>query len=387
MERNKNTPVLDWFKSIANELINPEIKKFKENGGKVIGMFYPDTPIELLEAMGCMGFSLRGNTADGTELADAYFKPLTCEFTRATFNEILERKYSFLDGAVWFNNCDHMRRIYDNWKACDPKSPAYSLIYFPKHRDERAFEYFKEQVHEMIKASEKRFNTVLDPEALRKVIVESNKTRSLIRHLYDLRKGEEILIDGSEVAAVLLAVNSLPRSVVNQKLSELISELTENPEGVKPRCRILYSGFHADRPDILDLIEQQGVYVVCDTIGSGLSSAEVEIKEEGDPIENVLRYYFFEKVPQPRIWGTEGHRMERLVRLVKDFKCDGVVATRIAFCDQQAFEQFMMLGTTKKNNIPYLQLETTYDPEGVGQIRTRIQAFLESIDSLKADRI
>ena len=74
MERNKNTPVLDWFKSIANELINPEIKKFKENGGKVIGMFYPDTPIELLEAMGCMGFSLRGNTADGTELADAYFK-------------------------------------------------------------------------------------------------------------------------------------------------------------------------------------------------------------------------------------------------------------------------------------------------------------------------
>ena len=347
MERNKNTPVLNWFKSIANELINPEIKKFKENGGKVIGMFYPDTPIELLEAMGCMGFSLRGNTADGTELADAYFKPLTCEFTRATFNEILERKYSFLDGAVWFNNCDHMRRIYDNWKACDPKSPAYSLIYFPKHRDERAFEYFKEQV-QMIKASEKRFNTVLDPEALRKVIVESNKTRSLIRHLYDLRKGEEILIDGSEVAAVLLAVNSLPRSVVNQKLSELISELTENPEGVKPRCRILYSGFHADRPDILDLIEQQGGYVVCDTIGSGLSSAEVEIK---------------------------------------DFKCDGVVATRIAFCDQQAFEQFMMLGTTKKNNIPYLQLETTYDPEGVGQIRTRIQAFVESIDSLKADRI
>ena len=138
MERTKPTPVLDWFKATANKLENDEVKQFKANGGKVVGMFYPDTPLELLEAAGCMGFSLRGNTADGTDLADAYFKNLTCEYTRATFNECLEGKYRFLDSAVWFNNCDHMRRIYDNWQACDKNSPAYHLFYFPKHRDERA---------------------------------------------------------------------------------------------------------------------------------------------------------------------------------------------------------------------------------------------------------
>ena len=84
MERTKPTPVLDWFKATANKLENDEVKQFKANGGKVVGMFYPDTPLELLEAAGCMGFSLRGNTADGTDLADAYFKNLTCEYTRAT---------------------------------------------------------------------------------------------------------------------------------------------------------------------------------------------------------------------------------------------------------------------------------------------------------------
>lgn len=76
MQRTKPTPILDWFVRTANTVENEEIKAFKAAGGKVIGMFYPDTPVELLEATGAATFSIRGNTAEGTELADAYFKPL-----------------------------------------------------------------------------------------------------------------------------------------------------------------------------------------------------------------------------------------------------------------------------------------------------------------------
>ena len=197
MKRTKPTPVLDWFKRTAQMLENPETKAWKAAGGKVIGMFYPDTPAELLEAAGAMTFSLRGNTADGTELADAYYKPIACEFTRATFNEILDGKYSFLDGAVWFNNCDHMRRIWDNWKACRKDCPAYAFIYFPKKRDDNGYAFFKDQVRTMIAATEERFGVKITPEKVREAIRAANETRRLIRELYELKKGDEVYEKGS----------------------------------------------------------------------------------------------------------------------------------------------------------------------------------------------
>ncbi|MCI6530185.1 MAG: 2-hydroxyacyl-CoA dehydratase family protein [Mesosutterella sp.] len=384
MKRTKPTPVLDWFKRTAQMLENPETKAWKAAGGKVIGMFYPDTPAELLEAAGAMTFSLRGNTADGTELADAYYKPIACEFTRATFNEILDGKYSFLDGAVWFNNCDHMRRIWDNWKACRKDCPAYAFIYFPKKRDDNGYAFFKDQVRTMIAATEERFGVKITPEKVREAIRAANETRRLIRELYELKKGDEVYLDGTETASVLMTLTSVPRAVANEKLAALIKELKSGGETVRPACRFFYDGFHADRPEIIATLEQDGGVVVCDSLGNGLASAARDIPEEGDPIENVLHYYYWDKVPQPRVFGTQGQRLDRVEALCREFGCQGVIAMRIAFCDQQAFEQLMLLWRSKKNQIPFIQLETTYRPEGIGQIRTRIQAFQESIASRTA---
>ncbi len=378
MKRTNPTPVLDWFKRTAEVIENPEIREFKASGGKVIGMFYPDTPVELLEATGAMTFSFRGNTAEGTELSDAFMKPLACEFTRATFNEILDRKYGFIDGAVWYNNCDHMRRIWDNWKAVDKNCPCYSFIYFPKKRDENGYQFFRDYVLEMIRLTEERFGVKITPEKVRESIRACNETRRLIRELYELRKGDTVYIDGAEVASVLMTVCSVPRAVANEKLAALIAELKAT-EGRKPGCRFFYAGYHADRPDILAMLEQEKGVVVCDSLGNGLAAAAKDIPEEGDPVENIIHYYYWDKTPQPRVFGTEDQRMQRVKDLVKEYRCDGIVAMRVTFCDQFAFEQFMLLGATKKDRIPYLQLETTYKPEGVGQIRTRVQAFEESI--------
>lgn len=387
MKRTKPTPVLDWFRETAEMAENPEVRAFRAEGGKAVGMFYPDTPVELLEAAGCMCFSLRGNTAQGTELGDAFFKNLTCQFSRATFNEILDEKYAFLDGAVWYNNCDHMRRIYDNWKGVDKASPAYFLFYYPKHRDDRAYGFYRDQIHAMIEATEARFGVKITPEKVLAAIREGNETRRLIRELYALREGDEIYIDGSETASVLMTLCSVPRAVANEKLAALIAELKGNAETAKPKFRLFYAGYHADRPDILGMLEKDRGLIVCDTLGNGLAAAERDIPTLGDPIENVIHYYFWDKVPQPRVWGTQDERMDRALRLSKAYRCDGIIAARIAFCDQLAFEQYLLLGATRRAGIPYLQLETTYDPEGIGQVRTRVQAFLESIETRTNDAL
>ena len=125
MVRSKTIPALEKAKQYASVICNPAIEAFRNAGGKVVGCFVPDTPVEILEAAGLMPFDMRGTGADGTEYADAYFRQLTCEFTRTTFNQIASGQYAFLDGAVLYNCCDHLRRIFDNWKTLPTISSTF----------------------------------------------------------------------------------------------------------------------------------------------------------------------------------------------------------------------------------------------------------------------
>jgi benzoyl-CoA reductase/2-hydroxyglutaryl-CoA dehydratase subunit BcrC/BadD/HgdB len=64
---------------------------------------------------------------------------------------------------------------------------------------------------------------------------------------------------------------------------------------------------------------------------------------------------------------------------VEDFGVEGVVSVRLMQCDHWGFEQTNLMRSLRKRKIPYLALEIEYVLGGVGQLRTRAQAFLESI--------
>mgnify|MGYP001128629106 CR=1 FL=1 len=66
--------------------------------------------------------------------------------------------------------------------------------------------------------------------------------------------------------------------------------------------------------------------------------------------------------------------------MVKEFNVDGVIGLRMVFCDLWAGEHYMLGKNMKKANIPMLKMDREYLLAGtVGQVRTRVQAFLETI--------
>jgi len=379
MKRTKATPVLDWFRKTAVDIENDEVRQFQAAGGKVIGCLDPDTPLEILEAAGAMTYALRGTGTDGTELADAYFKQLTCEYTRAIFNQILGEEYKFLDGAVFYNNCDHQRRIFDNWIEFVKDSPAYSFFYLPKKRSESAYEFYRKEIAGLVAKTEARYGVKITPEKLLEAIRESNRTRRLVAALYDLRKGDDVYIDGAEIADVLMTIRSVPRKVGNDKLEALIAELKAGGETVRPKYRLMFATHHADRSDLSEVLESEDAMIVTDSLVAGVWTADVMIPEEGDPLENIMHFYFWDRTPMPRVFGTQDQRLEHYVRVMKEFNAQGIISARVAFCDLWAFEQFMLLDYLKEQGVPQLQLEVGYILTGEGQMRTRLQAFLESL--------
>lgn len=376
--RQTQIPALDALIAAATSINNPYLEKAKQEHRPIVGLFYQDLPEEVLSAAGCVPVMMRGTGATGTEFAEAYFRQLTCNYTRCTFNQIIEGNWDFLDAAVLFNNCDHMRRIYDNWKLL-PTNKVYHFFYAPKKGGELPEKFFALELDKFIEATEKRFGLKITEEKLLAAIRLHNRTRLLQQQIYALQKGPEVHLTGTELLLVMLAGVSMPREDYNQLLEELIAALKANHETMKPQVRLLYTGGHVDNRKFFELLEQNGAQVVVDSAAFGTRSCEVLIDETLPAKEALCRYYMRDRPMSPRNFGEQAARKERLGRLVNDYAVDGVVMVRVSMCDLWAMEQFMTRDYLLQKDIPLLELEVDYLPEGFGQIATRVQAFIESI--------
>lgn len=381
--REKRIGSLEELKAVAGKIGNRWLDQAKKDGRPIVGLVYHEIPEEILTAAGCVPVFLRGTGAEGTEMAEPYFRQLTCNYTRCTFNEVIEGAWDFLDGAVAFNSCDHMRRIFDNWQLL-PGCPAYHFVYIPKKRGAIAKERYMEELRALIAATEKKFGVKVTEESLREAISLHNETRRLQREVYEMQKGDEVFLTGPELLQVMLAGISMPREDYNRLLASMIEELKAAGETFRPKIRLIYAGGHADSPKFFECLGGRGAEIVADNASFGTRACETDVRETGDPLQAIADWWFDEKPAATRQLGTQRERMERYAKLAREFRADGVILTRIAMCDVWAFEQYMARDFLSKQDIPLLELETDYNPEAAGQIRTRFEAFAESLADRKA---
>ncbi len=98
-----------------------------------------------------------------------------------------------------------------------------------------------------------------------------------------------------------------------------------------------------------------------------------------DPIEALARYYLAERPSCPRLFGTQENRTRFTTKMCRDFNCDGIIGEKMMFCDQWDVEAYLLELDLKEEGIPFLKLEREYITSGTGQLKTRVQAFIESM--------
>ena len=379
METKIKSSALQEFTEATETIVNPELQKWIEQGGKVVGYFCSYGPEEIITAAGLVPMRVRATGSTGTELADAYLSSINCSFCRHAFNMGLRGEYDFIEGVVWLNNCDHVRRIYDNWKR-KVGTPFVHMMSLPKMTTEVQVEWFRDELANFKEALEKHLGITITDEKLWKAIKLHNETRRLLRQLYELRKKDNPPITGAEVLAVVVASTAMPKEKFNQMLKELLEELSQ-AEGIKDyRARLMIVAGILDDPAFIKVIEEQGGLVVTDSqcFGSRIIWNEVD-EGASDPLAALARYYIQDKPACPRMFDTQPQRSKFVKDMVKEFKVDGVIGERMIFCDLWTGENFMLGRDLKEEGIPFLKLDREYIMAGVGQLRTRAQAFLESM--------
>jgi benzoyl-CoA reductase subunit C len=135
-----------------------------------------------------------------------------------------------------------------------------------------------------------------------------------------------------------------------------------------------------DDPAYLRVIEEQGGLVVTDSTCFGSRIMWKDVREEGgDPLHALAQYTVSDRPSCPRTFGDRERRAEFVREMIREFEVDGVIGERLSFCDQWGFAQYAIKTDFEEDGIPYLLLEREYILSGVGQLRTRVQAFLEAL--------
>ena len=373
------TKILEEFTDVANTLVNPEMKKWREQGGKMIGYYCCYAPEEIITAAGFLPYRIRATGSKGTELSDAHMSSINCSFCRHSMNLALGGEYDFLDGVVWLNTCDHLRRTYDIWTR-KVETPFTHMLSFPRTQGEAQVQWFREELDQYRQSLGKQFGIQVSDERLRDAIKLHNETRRLQRKLYELRKREKPLLTGSEMLAVTVAGTAMPKARYNAMLKELVEEISKR-EGIGGyRARLMLVGSIVDDPAYVKIIEDLGGLVVTDSLCYGSRNLWSDVSEEGDPLTALARYHVMERPSCPRIFGCFPKMVEFLNAMIRDFKVDGVISERMQFCDLWGMANYQLTKEFAETKVPLLVMEREYLLGGIGQLRTRVQAFLETIE-------
>jgi benzoyl-CoA reductase/2-hydroxyglutaryl-CoA dehydratase subunit BcrC/BadD/HgdB len=242
-------------------------------------------------------------------------------------------------------------------------------------------EWFVMEIQKMIEHVEASFGTRVCDRDLCESINASDSVRGLMTRLNDLRKEDPPRLSGAEYLNVALTGMSVPKERFCTKLEALIPELEQRqPEG-KGRPRLMVIGGGCDAPGFIDFIEAGGAWVVADGLCFGTRYYQGYSDEEAeDPILAIANRYAG-RLACPSIMNAFDHNHDILTRMIRDWRVDGVVCARLKFCDHWAGFRKLATEALQQDDIPLLDLEREYQTTGSGQIRTRVQAFLEMIDS------
>jgi bzd-type benzoyl-CoA reductase N subunit len=379
METSIQAPAFQVMSETAAGLQNPAIRQWKEQGGKVVGYFCSMLPEELFMAAGLLPFRMRATGSTGTDSGDSYFTNLNCTFVRHCFSVALEGGFDFLDGVVVINSCDQIRRIYDNWlRKVD--TPFIEFVALPRSGGPDQVKWFNEELRRLSDRLEDHFGVEITSDALREAIGVTNETRRLQRELYELRKRDRPPVTGAETLAVMVAGTAMPKARYNDLLRELLEEVRDRQIEDRYRARLMVTGGILDAPSWIAAVEEVGGLVVTDgtCFGGRLMSCDID-EETGDPMEALAQYYLADRPSCPRRIDTQVKRKNYTVEMARAFNCDGIVGEKMMFCDMWQVEHFMLTMDLQEEGIPFLTLEREYITSGTGQLKTRVQAFIESM--------
>ena len=201
-----------------------------------------------------------------------------------------------------------------------------------------------------------------------------------------MRKLENPPITGYEFHVLNLVTYCCPKSKIPPYLKETLAEIKKRKVDAKPwyRCRVALIGSEIDDLDMTRMVEDAGAMIVADRFcfGSTPGREVIELNDTDDVLTQICAHYL--KTTQcPRYMSQEKiqERRDTINRLATENGAEGIIYESMKFCDFWAFERALASHIMNEEyGWPVLSIDRPYMARSSGQLRTRLQAFVESLE-------
>ena len=370
-----------------------EIQAEKAKGKKVIGYFCIFAPIELILAADAIPVRVNSGWYDTSKLGDRIVPVEVCPVIRSTIGAKMIGLSPYLelsDAIISTLTCDGMTKLSE---ILSDVTPVWTMTP-PRVKDSaQSLRLWKEEIKAIKEQLEKLTGNKITPKKLKEAIENVQKASKAFRRLQDLRKGNPVIMGRD---AMLVNQMSMWDDIKRwtEKTEALCDELDKRVQQKIWACppdtpRVVVTGtpmFWPDNWKLPTLIEEatpQGILVgdeLCSSDRILYDPVGVDEWTMDDMINGIAERYLMASTC-PCFTSKDGNedRVNWLLNKVKETKASGVIYYVVRGCMLYAMEYTRVKKALDKIDIPVYYLDTEYTREDVGQMKTRVEAFLEML--------
>jgi benzoyl-CoA reductase/2-hydroxyglutaryl-CoA dehydratase subunit BcrC/BadD/HgdB len=394
--RPKGMKYFDFVVSEIHGLRVKELVEHKNEGGKVFGTFCVYVPDELIIAAGGVAVGLCGGTDFSIPAAEEILPRNLCPLIKSAFGFKVSRTcpyFEVVDLVVGETTCDGKKKT---WEVFGDYVPMY-VMELPQRKDEQDKELWLHEIYRFKDKVEEITGNTITSEKLIEAINIVDTRRAALQRLFDLRKFDPTPISGLDALLISQIYFYDDPARFTRQVNELCDELEERikkGEGAFPKgaTRMLTAGTPMAIPHwkLHNIVEKSGAAIVCEESCVGTRSltgnnpltpfAKGDTEIKGDSLDDLL-----ESISERQFkvncacFTPNDERADDIINLAKEYKADGVIQYVLQFCQPFSIESVKIQRTLEKAGIPSISIESDYSMEDVGQLQTRIEAFLEVI--------
>lgn len=359
------------------------MKEEKDKGRKVVGTFCTYTPRELIYAADAMSVSLCSTSDETVPDAEKVLPKNLCPLVKSSYGFAITDKCPYMyfsDIIIGETTCDAKKKMYE---LLGEIKDTY-VMQLPHSKNNFSMALWKNELIELIKKLEEKFDVKITEDKIKDAIKLCNEERKAIKEFLNLAKLNPSPIKGSDMHEALYSSNfKFDRELYINEIKSLTNSLKEKYDKEetpfkKGTPRILITGCPTGGlvDKIVKQLEEAGSSVVCFENCVGTKNFEMLVDENKEPIDAIAERYL--NIPCSIMTPNDG-RMDRIKEYIKDYSVDGVVDVTLTACHTYAIETEKVRRAVEGCGKSYLAIETNYSNSDSGQLKTRLEAFVEML--------
>jgi benzoyl-CoA reductase/2-hydroxyglutaryl-CoA dehydratase subunit BcrC/BadD/HgdB len=381
---------MGYFDFVMSEVHGLRIKELLEEkaaGRKIIGSYCVFVPEEIALAANATLVGLCSGADFATEAVEKLLPRNTCALIKSSFGFKLGKVCPYLESAdmiVGENTCDGKKKAYETLGGLVDNLYVMDL---PQVKSAQGRALLKSEYLRFKAAVEALTGVSITAASLREAIRTVNAKRVALHRLAALRKVDPAPISGLDaLLANQVAFYDNPARFTESvnKICDELERRIDAGSGAFPAGapRILLSGCPQAVPNwkLPMIVETAGAVIVGEESCVGERGVRNLVDDSGESVDALLdaivaRYFQVDCA----IFTPNGERLAHVEEMAAATKADGVIHYGLQFCQPYLMEAIPMERALEAQELPCLRIETDYGSEDVGQLKTRVEAFIEQL--------